>query len=151
MVERMVHGAEGMREFGERLVPGLRSGQVIYLYGELGAGKTTLVSGVMRGLGYRGAVKSPTYTLLEPYELAELSVFHFDLYRLADPGELEALALRDHLEGRGVVVIEWPEKAGGALPAPDVAIRIETVDAEQRRLVMACLTDLGASVCGEFD
>ena len=139
-----------MREFGERMVRGLRSGQVIYLFGELGAGKTTLVSGVMRGLGYRGAVKSPTYTLLEPYDLPELSVFHFDLYRLADPGELETLALRDHLEGRGVVIIEWPEKAGGALPAPDVTIRIDTIDAQQRQLVMECLTELGASVCREF-
>ncbi len=100
-------------------------GLVVHLSGALGTGKTTLTRGLLRALGYRGAVKSPTYTLIEPYEVAGRRVFHLDLYRLADPEELEYLGLRDLLEPGALVVIEWPEKGGDWLPPPDISIGLE--------------------------
>ncbi|NIP72755.1 MAG: tRNA (adenosine(37)-N6)-threonylcarbamoyltransferase complex ATPase subunit type 1 TsaE [Gammaproteobacteria bacterium] len=105
----------------------------IYLRGNLGVGKTTLVRGFLRGRGYRGAVKSPTYTLMEPYEdLAPEPVYHLDLYRLADPDELQYLGL-DELESRhAVVLVEWPEQGSGALPPPDVTVDIEYEPAGRR-------------------
>lgn len=94
---------------------------IIFLRGELGAGKTTLVRGLLRSLGHPGRVPSPTYTLVEPYEIGPLSLRHLDLYRIADPGELEYLGVR---ELAGTVLIEWPEKGGHFLPEPDLDCRL---------------------------
>src|ERR1700742_2364813 len=94
---------------------------VIFLHGDLGAGKTTLVRGLLRALGHAGRVPSPTYTLVEPYEIGPLSLKHLDLYRIADPEELEYLGVR---ELAGTVLIEWPERGGHFLPEPDLDCRL---------------------------
>jgi len=106
---------------GQSLEPGL----AIHLRGELGAGKTTLVRGVLRGLGWQGPVKSPTYTLVELYELSRLVLHHFDFYRFHDPREWIDAGFRESFNGRTVSLIEWPERAGGSLPPADVEIALE--------------------------
>lgn len=96
----------------------------IFLSGDLGAGKTTLTRGLVRGYGIEGAVKSPTYTLVEPYEQAGCNLYHFDLYRLADPEEVEFLGVGEYFDEANLCVIEWAEKGKGYLPAPDLEINL---------------------------
>jgi tRNA threonylcarbamoyladenosine biosynthesis protein TsaE len=97
---------------------------IIALEGELGAGKTTLVGGILSSYGVTGPIRSPTYTLIEPYEVARRAVYHMDLYRLNDPTEVEPLGIRDLLTGSALLLIEWPSRAGGAIPAADLWIDI---------------------------
>jgi tRNA threonylcarbamoyladenosine biosynthesis protein TsaE len=114
---------------GRRIAEACGADAVLYLRGELGAGKTTLTRGLMRGFGYDGPVKSPTYTLIEPYELPGRRVSHLDLYRVGDPGELEYLGLRELTAQPGVILVEWPERGDGWLPPPDLEIFIDYCDA----------------------
>lgn len=108
-----------------RLAARLRPGMVIHLHGDLGAGKTCLVRGVLKALGYTGRVKSPTYTLLEHYHAAGLDLRHFDLYRLQDEGEWESAGFRDEFDGHAVFFIEWPERAQSLIPQADVVIDLK--------------------------
>jgi len=134
-----------MEALGERLARLSPTSMVIYLSGELGAGKTTLTRGFLRGLGYEGAVKSPTYTLVEPYELAEQTIYHFDLYRLTDPEELEYLGVRDYFAAPGICLIEWPGRAHGFLHPPDLTIGFAYSD-DGREVNFTISTDAGKSL-----
>ena len=114
-----------MNELGMRLGPQIPNGALVTLAGDLGAGKTTLVRGILRGLGYQGDVTSPTYTLLETHEPVGRLVHHFDLYRMEDPQELENIGVRDLLDGVAIALVEWPDRGAGVLPPADIAIRID--------------------------
>lgn len=136
--------------FGERLAAHLPRRLIVYLEGDLGTGKTTLTRGVLTGLGHRGAVRSPTYTLLEPYQLALGHLYHLDLYRLGDPEELEYLGLRDLLAEDAVWMVEWPERGLGMLPPPDLRITIDYAP-NGRRLDLSAPTPAGRAVLDALD
>jgi tRNA threonylcarbamoyladenosine biosynthesis protein TsaE len=138
-------GEQNQRSFGRRLAGCLKAPSILYLIGDLGAGKTTLVRGVLRGLGHKGAVRSPTYTLLEPYELAGLHLFHLDLYRLGDAEELEYLGLRDLLDEDSVLFVEWPERGAGVLPPADLELRLDYAD-NSRLLELVPRTAVGSAL-----
>lgn len=127
-----------------RILAGLVSesshGLVVFLEGDLGMGKTTLSRGLMRGLGHQGAVKSPTYTIVEPYEHLDPPAYHFDLYRLGDPEELEYMGIRDYFQGRNLCVIEWPERGRGILPVPDLLVCLEKSGEGRSALISASTT-----------
>jgi tRNA threonylcarbamoyladenosine biosynthesis protein TsaE len=141
-----LQGEEAMQAFGTRLSVLTAGVGTIFLEGDLGAGKTTLSRGIIRGLGHVGAVKSPTFTLVEPYEIGTLRAFHFDLYRLVDPEELEFLGIRDYFDGDALCLIEWPQKGAGFLPKPDLTITISAA-AAGRALYLAPQTERGVAWC----
>ena len=125
-IARVVPSESELEAFAGQLASLASAGLVIYLRGPLGAGKTTFARGFLRGLGYSGIVKSPTYTLVEPYSFSTgLTCYHFDLYRLADPEELEFTGVRDYFNASSICLIEWPEKAAGFLPAADIECELE--------------------------
>lgn len=141
--------AEAQQAFGARLAAHCPTACTIHLEGDLGAGKTTLVRGFLRGRGHDGAVRSPTYTLIEPYELASGTIYHLDLYRLGDPEELEYLGLRDLLDGSATLLIEWPERGAGWLPPPDLAIHIEHLPSG-RDIRLLGLSPVGHEICARL-
>lgn len=132
MTELNVADAAAMDSLGADLGRALGGGAVVYLHGELGAGKTTLVRGVLRGLGFSGQVRSPTYTLVEGYEISGRRLYHLDLYRIRRPAELEYLGVRDLDDPELWVFVEWPERGQGSLPVPDLVLNFEIQEPGRR-------------------
>lgn len=129
--------AIGAQLAGALLGADLREPFIVGLTGDLGAGKTTLVGGLLVALGHEGPARSPTYSLIEPYRLAGRDLYHCDLYRLRDPEELEDVGLRDLLAGTSILLVEWPERAGDRLRAPDLQLHLEYADAGRQVTVLA--------------
>lgn len=130
---------------GNRIAAIIEQGAVIYLHGDLGAGKTTFTRGIVQGFGHTGKVKSPTYTLVEPYELERANVYHFDLYRLGDPEELEYMGIRDYFSAQAICVVEWPEKGGEFIPVPDLNITLSYVG-DERSIVINSASERGSVI-----
>ena len=138
-----------MIALGASLARAVRPGLLIYLEGGLGMGKTTLSRGFIQALGHSGAVKSPTYTLVEPYQLGERIVYHFDLYRLGDPEELEYMGIRDYFDDVSICLVEWPERGKGVLPPADLVITIEAENSG-RRVTIDAVTAEGVAVMAQW-
>jgi len=121
------------------------AGAIVYLLGDLGAGKTTLTRGVLRGLGFEGPVKSPTYTLVEPYELDECHIYHFDFYRLGNPEEVEYLGVEEYFQPPNLCIVEWADRGGNLIPGPDLVLNLSS-EANGRRLNWSARSTKGGRI-----
>jgi tRNA threonylcarbamoyladenosine biosynthesis protein TsaE len=138
------------RALGERIAAVLQPGLSVHLSGDLGAGKTTLARGLIQALGFPGKVKSPTYTLVEPYIDSRLSLYHFDFFRFKDPREWDDAGLRECFDARAIVLVEWPEKAAGLLPPPDLRIRLAIAPRGGRDATIEADTEPGRACLNEL-
>ncbi|OOF88505.1 tRNA (adenosine(37)-N6)-threonylcarbamoyltransferase complex ATPase subunit type 1 TsaE [Rodentibacter ratti] len=147
---RYIPDESTMLRFGKKLADTILSchakrAVILYLNGDLGAGKTTLTRGMVQGLGFQGKVKSPTYTLVEEYDIAGKMIYHFDLYRLADPEELEFMGIRDYFAKDAICLIEWAEKGKGILPPADLLVNIDYYD-DARNMTLVAQNALGEQI-----
>lgn len=149
-ITKIIENESAMLSLGARLAKACSDTAIIFLYGDLGAGKTTLSRGFMRGIGFQGAVKSPTYTLVEPYEIADQKVFHFDFYRVRDADELEFIGLKDYFMPQAICLIEWPTQGAGLLPLPDLSCYIELCSVG-RKIKLEGHTERGNQILRRFD
>ncbi|MDB2650212.1 tRNA (adenosine(37)-N6)-threonylcarbamoyltransferase complex ATPase subunit type 1 TsaE [Porticoccaceae bacterium] len=148
----LLEDEQKMQAFGEKIaqvIGQINAPLLILLNGDLGAGKTTLSRGILYGLGHRGSVKSPTYTLVEPYDLEIGKVFHFDLYRLVDPEELYDIGFNDYLTESQLCMIEWPDKGGSLLPKADISLQINS-NGTGRQVILTAQTSLGSQCVNEL-
>ncbi len=128
---------------GDKFSRIMANGLVVYLRGDLGAGKTTFVRGILHGLGHVGKVKSPTYTLVEPYTIFNYNIYHFDLYRFIDEEEWDAAGFRDYFNAQSICMIEWPERAENVLPEPDIHVHLSHYQSA-RKIQFSAGSALGA-------
>ena len=157
MTSFFVENETALLQFGERLAGFLQAhlaanpnaSLVVYLNGELGAGKTTLTRSIVKAFGHKGNVKSPTYTLVEEYQLPTYSLYHFDLYRLADPEELEFMGIRDYFLPQTLCLLEWASRGKGMIPEADIIIQIDYA-AEGRHITLQPQTSSGNTICANF-
>lgn len=144
-LSKMILTEEDMLALGASIARVCKPGMTIGLHGDLGAGKTVFCRGFLQALGHKGNVKSPTYTLVEPYDLENVSVYHFDLYRLSHPDELSFIGLDDYLAKDSIALIEWPEQGKGVLPTLDLICHIK-IDGDQREVTLEGVTPSGQQV-----
>lgn len=141
VVNMLLHSESELEAVAAQLARHASADMIIYLRGPLGAGKTTFARGFLRGLGYQGVVKSPTYTLVEPYTFESgLTCYHFDLYRLADPEEIEFTGARDYFNRSSICLVEWPEKAAGYLAEADIDCDLQHHPQGRKMMLSACST-----------
>ena len=145
-VQMLVVDEAAMLKFGQYLAVALKGHGSVFIYGQLGAGKTTLCRGILRAMGHSGAVKSPTFTLVEPYSVGGCEVFHFDLYRLSDPSELEYIGIDEYFGEAKLCLVEWPQKGGDRLPAQDLEISIDVLG-EKRNICVQARSLHGEAIC----
>lgn len=143
-MQRYLASEEETIAFGKQLARVLSAPCLVYLSGDLGAGKTTFARAFLRELGVTGAIKSPTFSIVEPYQLDKLELYHFDLYRMADPEEIEFLGFRDYCHDNSIILLEWPEKARDFIPPADIVITL-TRQGSGRDCQLAFLTPRGES------
>ncbi len=139
---------DNLTDFAAKLAQAIKAshdGAIIFLNGPLGVGKTTFTRGFLRGLGYSDKVKSPTYTLVEPYEIGELSVFHFDLYRLNDASELEHIGIHEYFTPTSICLVEWPEKGSPLLPNPDLICHL-SFQGDEREITIEAPSERGEKI-----
>jgi tRNA threonylcarbamoyladenosine biosynthesis protein TsaE len=141
----IIKDEQAMLKLGADFAAACTSPMIIYLEGFLGAGKTTLTRGFLQALGHKGAVKSPTYTLVEVYPYNPYEILHFDFYRIQDPDELEYMGIRDYFHENSIALIEWPELAVGKIPTPDIICQIEIIGLK-REIEFVAKTPLGDNV-----
>lgn len=134
---------QATRDLARKLAAGLKPGLSVYLSGELGSGKTALVRAMLGTLGFDGKVKSPTYTIVEPYSIAGNAFYHFDFYRFTDNLDWEDAGLREYFGGSNVCLVEWPEKAGGAIAAADWTIEMRVIDEQAREVEIMANSEFG--------
>jgi tRNA threonylcarbamoyladenosine biosynthesis protein TsaE len=142
----LIPNSHAMENLGGILARACQSRTILHLCGELGVGKTTLVRGFLLALGHTGIVKSPTYTLVEPYQFGGRMIYHFDFYRLGEPEELEYIGIRDYIFGDVICLIEWPEQGGQITPPADIKISISYYDAQERLLKLQAYSATGQAI-----
>jgi len=141
--QRLLHSEADTQTLAAELAVACRQGAVIYLQGELGAGKTSFSRCLLQALGHQGNVKSPTYTLVEPYQLVDLTVFHFDLYRVRDPEELEFMGIRDYFSADHLCLVEWPQRGEPLLLPPDLLLELQILAEHSRQLTLTAQSARG--------